>query len=67
MHIASDGRAAMPWYGVVILAPCATLIMIVIIVAVRPQAAPALVDVLRELPPVLEALLPGGRPRRRAR
>jgi hypothetical protein len=49
----------MPWYAVPLIAPCAVVIVIVMAVAIRPGVSKQLAEVLREVPPVLTALVPG--------
>lgn len=48
----------MPWFIFPLMAPCVVVIVIVIVVAIRPSVSGSLAEVLREVPPIVTALLP---------
>jgi hypothetical protein len=48
----------MPWYALPLVGPCLVVIVIVLVVAVRPGISKNLAEVMREIPPILIALVP---------
>jgi hypothetical protein len=48
----------MPWYALPLIGPCLVVIVIVLVIAVRPSISKNLAEVMREIPPILIALMP---------
>lgn len=48
----------MPWYALPLIGPCLVVIVIVLAVAIRPGISKNLAEVMREIPPILIALVP---------